>query len=193
MAPNSAAQDEGDHGQAEPLEDRPLLAIAARTGSGHRRSLTRLASVLSHRPISEPAIGAARAEPWPPCSTITAIATCGIVGRGVADEPRVRLGASADLGRARLARRGDARDRRAGREDPAPRTFDRETHGRRRSCRRPMATSPSASASGCDRSGCRSARRSRSRARASSGRHRWPRSRRPGPSGAAWPASRAWP
>ena len=60
--------------------------------------------------MSLPAIGEAREAPLPPDSTRTAIATFGVVGRREADEPRVRLGRPAELGRAALARRADAGD-----------------------------------------------------------------------------------
>ena len=82
---------------------RPVVAhepAPGRASSGRRRS------------------GAATSPPRPACSTSTAMATVGCLGRREPDEPRVRLARATELGRARLAGRGDARDLRAGRELP---------------------------------------------------------------------------
>ena len=55
-------------------------------------------------------MGAATSAPRPACSTMTAMATRGRLGRGEPDEPRVRLAAAAELGRAGLAGGRHARD-----------------------------------------------------------------------------------
>ena len=66
--------------------------------------------VASSQRMRSPAIGAATSPPRPACSTRTAMATCGCLGRREADEPRVRLARAAELGRAGLAGRRHARD-----------------------------------------------------------------------------------
>ena len=101
---------------------RPRLEPGRRSGApARRRVVGHLAPVRGSSVIRSPAIGAATSPPRPPCSTRTAIATFGVVGRGEPDEPRVRLAGAAELGRARLAGRRHARDLGARRELPPER------------------------------------------------------------------------
>ena len=114
-------EDRGDRRPGRSARSAAAARAAARRLGAARRPSGSLGSVIraalaGRASIRSPAIGAATSAPRPACSTRTAIATFGCLGRREADEPRVRLARAAELGRPRLAGGRDARDLGAGRE-----------------------------------------------------------------------------